>query len=78
MIDTRFAVPVNPAPTTMTVSDRCDQCGAQALVLVGLASGHLLFCGHHFIEHAPILAGTFGAAVLIDHRPINMLAISGR
>lgn len=32
----------------LTVSDRCDSCGAQAYVQVFLDSGDLLFCGHHF------------------------------
>ncbi len=36
----------SPAPT-LTAADRCDRCGAQALVRVVLASGELLFCGHH-------------------------------
>ncbi len=36
----------------LTVSDRCDRCGAQAFVLVVLDSGSTLqFCGHHFREH---------------------------
>ena len=33
--------------TTLTAADRCDRCGAQARVRVVLASGDLLFCGHH-------------------------------
>jgi hypothetical protein len=38
----------SPAPTlTLTAADRCDRCGAQAFVRVVLASGDLLFCGHH-------------------------------
>ena len=32
----------------LTASDRCDRCGAQALVRVELPSGaDLVFCGHH-------------------------------
>ncbi|KQV24943.1 MULTISPECIES: hypothetical protein [unclassified Microcella] len=31
----------------LTVSDRCDSCGAQAYVRVTLATGELLFCAHH-------------------------------
>lgn len=27
--------------------DRCDKCGAAAMVAVRLISGELLFCGHH-------------------------------
>lgn len=38
--------------TPLTVSDRCDRCGAQALVRVQLESGSALqFCSHHFKEH---------------------------
>lgn len=28
--------------------DRCDQCGAQAYILVKGMSGELMFCGHHY------------------------------
>lgn len=37
----------------LTLSDRCDECGAQAFVRVFLPSGDLLFCGHHFAEKEP-------------------------
>ena len=45
------------APTSpLTAADRCDRCGAQALVRVVLASGgDLLFCAHHAREHLPKL-----------------------
>lgn len=32
---------------SLTAADRCDECGAQAYIRVELASGDLLFCGHH-------------------------------
>lgn len=36
----------------LTASDRCDRCGAQALVRVELPSGaDLVFCGHHARLH---------------------------
>ena len=35
----------------LTAEDRCDACGAQAYIRVGLASGDLLFCGHHGNEN---------------------------
>jgi len=45
---TGTATPPAPAPApTLTAADRCDRCGAQAYVRVVLASGDLLFCGHH-------------------------------
>jgi len=31
----------------IAIIDRCDQCGAQAMVRATLASGELYFCGHH-------------------------------
>jgi uncharacterized protein (DUF983 family) len=38
--------------TPLTASDRCDRCGAAALVRVFLEGGAALqFCGHHFREH---------------------------
>jgi hypothetical protein len=38
-------------PTTLTATDRCDRCSAQARVRVTLATGELLFCAHHAKEH---------------------------
>lgn len=31
----------------ITITDRCDQCGAQAMVRATLVNGELYFCGHH-------------------------------
>jgi hypothetical protein len=31
----------------LTTADRCDVCGAQAFIRVVLATGDLVFCGHH-------------------------------
>lgn len=40
------------ARTPLTAADRCDRCGAKALVRVYLDGGsELLFCVHHFREH---------------------------
>ena len=45
-----LARPVNAA-------HRCDRCGAQAYVWVLLHSRRdLLFCAHHYRQHAPALA----------------------
>jgi hypothetical protein len=33
---------------TLGPKDRCDRCGAEALVQVTGISGDLLFCGHHY------------------------------
>jgi len=34
----------------LSTADRCDRCGAQAWVRVGIGDSSLLFCGHHFAE----------------------------
>jgi hypothetical protein len=47
MIDQNFPV------IELTASDRCDRCGAQAIVLAqnSETGSELLFCGHHIKEH---------------------------
>jgi hypothetical protein len=41
----------------MNAMHRCDRCGAQAWVRVLLHSRQdLLFCAHHYRQHAPALA----------------------
>jgi hypothetical protein len=38
----------------LTRQDRCDRCGAAAMLRAVLASGaELLFCGHHARKHGP-------------------------
>lgn len=44
------------AGTALTAHDRCDRCGAQALVRATLAHGELLFCGHHGRQYGQALA----------------------
>ena len=42
----------------INAGDRCDRCGAQAYVRALLPSRReLLFCAHHYRQHAPALAG---------------------
>ena len=55
-----------PAPTgPMNAMHRCDRCGARAWVRVLLHSRQdLLFCAHHYRQHAPALAGV--AVVIQD------------
>jgi hypothetical protein len=36
--------------------DRCDQCSAEALVLVKGVTGELMFCGHHYNQNEAALA----------------------
>lgn len=43
-------------PAALTARDRCDRCGAQAYVEVSLQTGSLLFCGHDYAKHEPMLA----------------------
>ncbi len=46
------------APTTqLSALDRCDQCGAQAYIRVGVGSGELLFCAHHGHKYQEKLEG---------------------
>lgn len=40
---------------TLVVADRCDRCGAQALVLTVHAGAQLRWCAHHYVEHEPKL-----------------------
>jgi len=62
------------APTaSLTASDRCDRCGAQAYVRVVLvAGGDLLFCAHHYAEHADSLRPTAAEIVDETHRLIDV------
>ena len=47
--------PAVPGP--MNAACRCDRCGAQACVRVLLRTRQdLLFCEHHYRQHAPALA----------------------
>jgi hypothetical protein len=40
----------------LTMSDRCDRCGAQAFYRAVLSAGELLFCAHHGRAYAARLA----------------------
>ena len=55
------------SPATLTAADRCDRCGAAAVVRAVLPTGgDLLFCGHHAREHSTRLEEL--AAVIHDSR----------
>ncbi len=41
-------VHVEEKPYVLSATDRCDQCSAEALVLVKGVNGELMFCGHHY------------------------------
>jgi hypothetical protein len=53
---------------TLTALDRCDRCGARAVVHVEHSSWdhHLLFCGHHFNAHEEALSAL--EAFVVDER----------
>lgn len=54
----------------LTAADRCDRCGAAAVVRAVLPKGgELLFCGHHAKEHSARLEEL--AATLHDSRGSN-------
>lgn len=40
-----------PEGAELTLSDRCDRCGAQAFVRATLEMEDLLFCQHHYSKH---------------------------
>ena len=44
-----------PVGYVLNATDRCDQCGAEALVLVKGVSGDLMFCGHHYNQNEAAL-----------------------
>ncbi len=54
---------------TLTALDRCDRCGARAVVHVEHSSwdSALLFCGHHYVENEEALAAL--EAFVVDERP---------
>jgi hypothetical protein len=54
----------------LSAADRCDSCGAQAYVRVTLATGDLLFCGHHAARFKEKLS----AAALAWHDETDRLA----
>ena len=54
---------------TLDATQRCDRCGAQAVVLVSSLDwpADLLFCAHHFAKHYAKLA-TLDGVVVVDDR----------
>lgn len=59
---------IEPPRWKLTHHDRCDAkgCGAQAYIRATLATGELLFCGHHGQLYAPKLKPL--AIVWLDER----------
>lgn len=53
-----MATPVETVPEAveLTLTDRCDACGAAAKAIAERpATAPLMFCGHHSAEHGPAL-----------------------
>lgn len=65
-MDMSTVITKNPAKRSLTPRDRCDRCGAQAVVQIGLIAGDLLFCKHHFEQKEPFLGDW--VQVLADDR----------
>lgn len=56
-----------PPPAPLTLLDRCDRCGAEALARVEKDGLDLDFCGHHF-DDAAMLLSVQGWTLLQDKR----------
>ncbi len=39
----------------LTKTDRCDRCNAAATIALQVKTGELMFCGHHYTQHHPVL-----------------------
>lgn len=59
--------------TPLTLSDRCDCCGAQAFIRAIFVAGELTFCGHHGRKfHVPLQRDALlveDGTDLINHKP---------
>jgi hypothetical protein len=62
------------ADVPLNALDRCDKCGAQAYVHVGVANTELtlMFCGHHFkaVDGDPNLFGIRDECAKLLERPV--------
>lgn len=59
---------VDSETPTLSITDRCDRCSAQAYVMTRMPSGSdLLWCGHHFAGNEPQLVAK-GATIVVDSR----------
>ena len=54
----------------LKIADRCDQCGAQAFVLVKGVTGELYFCGHDYAKNEKALE-SFAYEVIDERNYIN-------
>jgi hypothetical protein len=53
--------PIPEKPAELTLNDRCDRCGAEALVRIVFPDGKdLIMCNHHTNEHELALVAAGG------------------
>ena len=55
MIAEETPVEITKPEYILGAKDRCDQCAAEALVLVKGVGGELMFCGHHYNKNEAAL-----------------------
>lgn len=69
----------------LTAADRCDRCGAQAVLRVVMHTGDLLFCGHHsrvyhntLVRDAlQVLDGSTSVSLLTGFTPAELAELGG-
>lgn len=66
MNDTTLEASAPEKTATLTASDRCDSCGAQAYVHSVFEVGELFLCGHHFTKSETKI--TQAAQRIVDER----------
>ncbi len=65
------------AAPTLSATDRCDRCNAQAYVRVVLSGDtDLLFCGHHWGRHEAVLRPKAIEVVDETHRLTAVIPVS--
>lgn len=55
----------------MDATQRCDRCGAAALVMVLFPESELQFCVHHYNRHKIALADQGGIIIEDDREPVQ-------
>jgi len=58
---------------TLTAEDRCDRCGARALVKSTLQNngGDLLWCGHHWSDFGDAIKARDGVIIVDEREKLN-------
>jgi hypothetical protein len=55
----------------MDATQRCDRCGAAALVMILFPESELQFCSHHFAKHRIALANQGGIIIEDDREGVS-------